>query len=167
MLFDTAQRVLVVPPVVRRLAAPRENALRRVAAWREATLRHAVMYDIPLEDRVGLLALRTAGVGFMIVTLMFAQAGYLTILYFTTYTRGDEGLVLQRAQRMLGSLDLSQPGPRYFAALGLFAVGWLAFDVLGDLSQNPFAAVLWAPVIVGAGAVGIYRYLAGGSTTKG
>ena len=30
----------------------------------------------------GLLALRTTGTAFMIVTLMFAQAGYLTILYF-------------------------------------------------------------------------------------
>ena len=75
---------------------------------------------------VGLLALRTAGVGFMIVTLMFAQAGYLTILYFTKWTRGDEGLVFQQAQRMLGSLDLSQPGPRYFAALTLFALCMLA-----------------------------------------
>lgn len=75
---------------------------------------------------VGLLALRTAGVGFMIVTLMFAQAGYLTILYYTKWTRGDEGLVLQQAQRMLGELDLSQPGPRYFAALTLFAVCLLA-----------------------------------------
>lgn len=75
---------------------------------------------------VGLLALRTAGVGFMIVTLMFAQAGYLTILYYTKWTRGDEGLVFQQAQRMLGSLDLSQPGPRYFAAFLLFALAMLA-----------------------------------------
>ena len=31
---------------------------------------------------IGMLLLRTAGVAFMIVTLMFAQAGYLTVLYF-------------------------------------------------------------------------------------
>ena len=31
---------------------------------------------------IGFLALRTAGVAFMIVTLMFAQAGYLTVLLF-------------------------------------------------------------------------------------
>lgn len=37
----------------------------------------------------------------MIVTLMFAQAGYLTILYFGEYTRGDEGFVIQQAQRVL------------------------------------------------------------------
>ncbi|MEO0915266.1 MAG: branched-chain amino acid ABC transporter permease, partial [Pseudomonadota bacterium] len=43
---------------------------------------------------IGFLALRTAGVAFMIVTLMFAQAGYLLVLYFGTYTRGDEGFVI-------------------------------------------------------------------------
>ncbi len=39
---------------------------------------------------IGMLLLRTAGVAFMIVTLMFAQAGYLTVLYFGEWTRGDE-----------------------------------------------------------------------------
>ena len=39
----------------------------------------------------GVLALRTAGVSFMIVTLMFAQAGYLLLLYFGAFTGGDEG----------------------------------------------------------------------------
>ena len=43
---------------------------------------------------IGMLLLRTAGVAFMIVTLMFAQAGYLTVLYFGEWTRGDEGLSL-------------------------------------------------------------------------
>ena len=43
---------------------------------------------------VGLVALRTSGVSFMIVTLMFAQAAYLTILYFNDITRGDEGISL-------------------------------------------------------------------------
>ncbi|SEK76439.1 amino acid/amide ABC transporter membrane protein 2, HAAT family [Roseovarius azorensis] len=66
------------------------------------------------------LALRTGGVAFMIVTLMFAQAGYLTVLYFGAYTRGDEGFVIQQAQRMLWGIDLSDPGNRYLAALILF-----------------------------------------------
>ncbi|EAP77822.1 MULTISPECIES: branched-chain amino acid ABC transporter permease [Roseovarius] len=70
---------------------------------------------------LGLLALRTSGVAFMIVTLMFAQAGYLTILYFGEYTRGDEGFVIQSAQRVLWGIDLSEPSNRYFAALVLFA----------------------------------------------
>lgn len=75
---------------------------------------------------IGLLALRTVGVSFMIVTLMFAQAGYLTILYFGEYTRGDEGFVIARAARVIGQIDLSADTPRYFAALALFAVAMLA-----------------------------------------
>ena len=53
----------------------------------------------------GLLALRTAGVSFMIVTLMFAQAGYLTLLYFGPVTGGDEGLVLPDAAALLPGLS--------------------------------------------------------------
>ena len=71
---------------------------------------------------VGILSLRTAGVAFMIVTLMFAQAGYLATLYFGEYTRGDEGFVIQKAARQIGGIDLSDPMNRYLAALVLFAV---------------------------------------------
>lgn len=69
----------------------------------------------------GLLALRTTGTAFMIVTLMFAQAGYLAVLYFGTVTGGDEGFVIARAARTLGPLDLSSDGPRYLVAFLLFA----------------------------------------------
>lgn len=75
---------------------------------------------------LGLFALRTAGVAFMIVTLMFAQAGYLTVLYFGSYTRGDEGIVIPKAGRMLGPLDLSADDTRYLVALALFALALLA-----------------------------------------
>lgn len=75
---------------------------------------------------VGLLALRTAGVAFMIVTLMFAQAFYLTILLAGKWTRGDEGFVIQQAERVLWGIDLSDPGNRYLAALLLFAACLLA-----------------------------------------
>ena len=90
---------------------------------------------------LGLLALRTAGVAFMIVTLMFAQAGYLTVLYFGEWTRGDEGFVLQQAQRVLWGIDLSQPTARYFAAFGLFA---LCLLVTLWLVRAPFGKVLIA-----------------------
>lgn len=123
----------------------------------------------------GVLALRTGGVSFMIVTLMFAQAGYLTILYFGEYTRGDEGIVITRAARSIGSLDLSADTPRYFAALALFAVGLLANLALTRsrlgrsmiamreneersrmLGYNPFRVKLTALIISGlyAGAAG-------------
>ncbi len=71
---------------------------------------------------VALLALRTTGVAFMIVTLMFAQALYLVILHFGTWTRGDEGFVIPRAARVFLGLDLADPAIRYAAALILFAL---------------------------------------------
>ncbi|MFZ1725106.1 MAG: branched-chain amino acid ABC transporter permease [Albidovulum sp.] len=74
---------------------------------------------------VGVLALRTAGVAFMIVTLMFAQAGYLAILYFGQWTRGDEGIVIDRAARAIGPIDLSDDASRYLVALALFAAALL------------------------------------------
>jgi branched-chain amino acid transport system permease protein len=80
---------------------------------------------------IGLIVLRTSGVAFMIVTLMFAQAGYLALLYFAPYTRGDEGFVLsgdiRRAVLPGGlSLDLANPVVRYNLALALLAVAVLA-----------------------------------------
>lgn len=85
---------------------------------------------------IGFLALRTTGVAFMIVTLMFAQAGYLSVLFFGEYTRGDEGFVIARADRVLFGVDLSQPANRYFSALILFAiclilVAWLVHSRFG------------------------------------
>lgn len=74
---------------------------------------------------IGLLALRTVGVSFMIVTMMFAQAGYLLILYFNEYTRGDEGFVIAQALRVLGPIDLSLEDERYLAALALLAIAIL------------------------------------------
>lgn len=71
---------------------------------------------------VGLLALRTAGVSFMIVTLMFAQAGYLAILYWGGITGGDEGFVVDSAARIVLGVDLSADLPRALAAVVLFAV---------------------------------------------
>jgi branched-chain amino acid transport system permease protein len=90
---------------------------------------------------LALLALRTTGVAFMIVTLMFAQAGFLTILYFGEWTRGDEGFVIQAADRVLLGFDLSQPGPRYMLAWALFSVTFLATLAL---VRSPFGKALVA-----------------------
>ena len=45
---------------------------------------------IAVATLIGMLALRTVGVSFMIVTMMFAQVGYLLILYYNEYTRGHD-----------------------------------------------------------------------------
>jgi len=90
---------------------------------------------------IGFLALRTSGVAFMIVTLMFAQAGYLTILLAGKYTRGDEGFVIRQSDRTIAGIDLSLADNRYFAALLLFAVFFL---FIGWLVQTRFGKTLVA-----------------------
>jgi branched-chain amino acid transport system permease protein len=90
---------------------------------------------------LALLALRTAGVGFMIVTLMFAQAGYLVILHFSDWTGGDEGFVLPQSGRVIMGLDLSTPDARYLAALALFSACLLLSLAL---ARAPFGRVLVA-----------------------
>lgn len=75
---------------------------------------------------VGLLALRTQTVAFMIVTLMFAQAGYLTTLHFSRLTGGDQGLPLPataRAFSLFGhQIAMTSDLARYNIALAVFAV---------------------------------------------
>jgi branched-chain amino acid transport system permease protein len=87
------------------------------------------MGGLALALLVGLIALRTRGVSFLIVTLMFAQAVYLTTLYFNNITRGDEGFVLAEASRRLSigptELALNDPHVRYNCALLLFALCYL------------------------------------------
>ena len=75
-----------------------------------------------ISSLIGFLALRTIGVSFMIVTLMFSQIAYLCILYFGSITRGDEGFVIQQSGRIFFSLDLSNPTIRYYSALLIFSL---------------------------------------------
>jgi len=90
---------------------------------------------------VGFLALRTSGVSFMIVTLMFSQVGYLTVLYFGEYTRGDEGFVIQQADRAIGSIDLTSPAGRFYAALLLFTI---CFFIIAYIVRSGFGLALVA-----------------------
>ncbi|MEO1494415.1 MAG: branched-chain amino acid ABC transporter permease [Pseudomonadota bacterium] len=90
---------------------------------------------------VGVLALRTTGVSFMIVTLMFAQAVYLTVLYYGEITRGDEGFVIPQAARSVAGLDLSAADTRFWAAFALFTV---AIVVLLAVVRAPIGRVMVA-----------------------
>ncbi len=94
-----------------------------------------------LSAMVALLALRTIGVAFMIVTLMFAQSAFLTVLYFGEWTRGDEGFVLKQATRQIAGLDLTDPLIRYYAALTLFAAALL---ITARMMQVRFGHILIA-----------------------
>ena len=94
---------------------------------------------------MGAITLRASGVAFMIVTLMFSQAAFLTVLYFGEYTRGDEGIVISEAQRQftfLGSyVDLTSPVVRYNLALALLA---LVIAAILALIRSRFGHVLVA-----------------------
>jgi len=95
---------------------------------------------------VGAVVLRTAGVAFMIVTLMFAQACHLLIFYLGQWTRGDEGLTLPQAARrfaFLGSpVDLASPAVRYNLALALLALAILiTFLIVRAPTGRVFVAI--------------------------
>lgn len=141
----------------------------------EAALAIGPLAGAGLALLVGLLALRTTGVSFMIVTMMFGQAAYLTVLYFTPLTRGEEGFVLPQALRQVAGVDLSADGPRYLVAWGLVSVAlllslWLVRSRFGRvmvamreneersrmLGYDPYRSKLLALVISGgfAGAAG-------------
>ncbi|MDR7522428.1 MAG: branched-chain amino acid ABC transporter permease [Armatimonadota bacterium] len=74
---------------------------------------------------VGLLTLRTTGVAFLIVTMMFAQVFYLSTLLSSRITGGDQGLVLTGHLQplRLGGLELAlaDPGVKYNVALATLA----------------------------------------------
>lgn len=94
---------------------------------------------------IGLIALRTTGVAFMIVTMMFGQLAYLSTTYFTNYTRGEEGLTMPAAARgfdLFGlHMDLTNAAVRYNLALGLLTI---ALIVILVIVQGPMGRVLIA-----------------------
>ena len=93
----------------------------------------------------GLIVIRTSGVSFLIVTLMFAQAAFLTILYFNEITLGDQGIVISQVLQPLTlwgtEFPFSNPAVKYNAALLLFAV---TFIICIALVYSPVGRVLVA-----------------------
>ncbi len=81
---------------------------------------------VVLSAVVGLLALRTTGVGFFIVTMLFAQVFYLTTLLFNRITGGDQGFILTGRLRPLqiagAELVFADAAVKYNVALGVFAL---------------------------------------------
>lgn len=85
----------------------------------------AILIGFFVSLTMGAITLRATGVAFMIVTLMFSQAAFLTVLYFGEYTRGDEGIVIPDTIRnftFLGlPVDLTNALLRYNLALAFLA----------------------------------------------
>jgi branched-chain amino acid transport system permease protein len=85
----------------------------------------AILMGIIVSLIMGAITLRASGVAFMIVTLMFSQAAFLTVLYFGEYTRGDEGIVIPDTVRTFTvfglPVDLTSALLRYNLALAFLA----------------------------------------------
>ena len=82
----------------------------------------------------GAVALRTSGVSFLIVTLMFGQTAFLSVLYFDQFTLGQDGFTLTKELQplVLGSTSFSYTDPnfKYNAAWLLFAVCLILSNLL-------------------------------------
>jgi branched-chain amino acid transport system permease protein len=104
-----------------------------------------VLLSLVLATLFGLIALRTSGVSFLIVTMMFAQACYLALLYFNRITMGDQGFILSKSLESvsLGSFEFvfADPAVKYNVALLLFAGCFLLSAVLAG---SPTGRVLIA-----------------------
>lgn len=72
----------------------------------------------------GLMALRTVGPSFLIVSMMFGQALFLVTLYFNEITLGDQGFILSEKLRPLElagtQLGFHEPAVKYNLALAIF-----------------------------------------------
>jgi branched-chain amino acid transport system permease protein len=99
-----------------------------------------ILASVLISVVTGLITLRTTGVSFLIVTMMFSQAFYLASLHLNKITKGDEGFILSGHLRplRLGGLELafSDPMLRYNLALVLFALSlmltvWLIRSPIG------------------------------------
>jgi branched-chain amino acid transport system permease protein len=95
---------------------------------------------------IGVIALPTMRISFMIVTLMFSQVGFLTTLYFAETTGGQDGLTLPHAARSFGiggrAFDLADGTVRYNLALGLLLIALaVSFFVLVGRKGRIFAAI--------------------------
>jgi branched-chain amino acid transport system permease protein len=91
----------------------------------------------------GLIVFRTTGVAFLIVTLMLAQAAFLSTLYFNTITLGDQGIVLSLPPIAVfgATLPLADPVVKYNLSLAAFAAALL---LSLWLLRSPFGRVLIA-----------------------
>ena len=66
----------------------------------------------------GLVALRTQGIAFIMITLAFAQMFYFVFVSLSPYG-GDDGLRLAAGSRLLAGMDLTQPAALYAVSLAV------------------------------------------------
>ena len=86
----------------------------------------------------GVLALRAAGLGFMMITLALGQVVWGLSYRWVWLTGGDNGL--RAARPGLPGIDLTQPAVVLLP--GRRSCSWSALAALWQLSRSPFAACL-------------------------
>lgn len=85
----------------------------------------------------GAVSLRTTGIGFIMITLAFAQMGYYVFVSLKQYG-GDDGTTIAATSKFFGA-DLGQVGTVYWVAFGLLA---LVLWSMARLRVAPFGMVL-------------------------
>jgi len=88
----------------------------------------------------GLLALRTSGVYFLMITLAFGQMIYFTLTSLAAYG-GDDGLTLWTMGTLFGSDVVQNDGGLYFVVLGMLFLTWWG---IYRMSRARFGRVLRA-----------------------
>ncbi len=105
----------------------------------------AILLSAVMSAAMGAITLRTSGVFFLIVTMIFSQVFFLTTLYFNVITGGEEGLVLTRYLKPISlglfSVELTDSAVKYNFALIIFAIAFL-FSLW--LTRSPVGRVLVA-----------------------
>ena len=94
-----------------------------------AALAAGLASGVAISALAGVFLLRVTGVAFLIVTLMLAQAGLLTSIYFNAVTLGEQGMVLPETAPLTVagfSLKLADPAVKYNVAFASFAAVLLA-----------------------------------------
>lgn len=87
----------------------------------------------------GIIALRTRGVHFIMITLAFAQMVYFTMIGLRQYG-GDDGLTINYNSQ-LGPLDLGDKDTLYYVVLAVLAAAMLGF---AQVRRSEFGLVLLA-----------------------
>ena len=88
----------------------------------------------------GMLALRTSGVYFLMITLAFGQMIYFTLTSLAAYG-GDDGLTLWSLATLLGSDSVQDGEGLYFYVLAALLLTWIG---VWRISQSRFGRVLRA-----------------------
>lgn len=86
----------------------------------------------------GLIANRTKGIVFLMITLAFGQVVFAFALQNTTFLHGWAGIRGIRPPTLFG-VDFRQTAYFYWAALGIFIV---ALFILGRIAKSPFGLTL-------------------------